>query len=114
MKFLMANHKDNTKFSVKQVDNRYILEKTINNICYRGSEVNMPIKLYTGTFEDGKINTQKLEEIKIINVEVYDDKNQMNIDSVLQMVKQSKKFVRIWKQRGRPFWKNWRIMMHVL
>lgn len=80
MKFLMANHKDNTKFSVKQVDNRYILEKTINNICYRGSEVNMPIKLYTGTFEDGKINTQKLEEIKIINVEVYDDKNQMNID----------------------------------
>ncbi|EED44165.1 hypothetical protein EBI_26071 [Enterocytozoon bieneusi H348] len=76
----MANHKDNTKFSVKQVDNRYILEKTINNICYRGSEVNMPIKLYTGTFEDGKINTQKLEEIKIINVEVYDDKNQMNID----------------------------------
>lgn len=80
MKFLMANHKDNTKFSVKQVDNRYILEKTINNICYRGSEVNMPIKLYTGIFEDGKINTQKLEEIKIINVEVYDDKNQMNID----------------------------------
>lgn len=76
----MANHKDNTKFSVKQVDNRYILEKTINNICYRGSEVNMPIKLYTGIFEDGKINTQKLEEIKIINVEVYDDKNQMNID----------------------------------
>lgn len=80
MKFLMANHKDNTKFSVKQVDNRYILEKTINNICYRGSEVNMPIKLYTGTFENGKINTQKLEEIKIINIEVYDDKNQMNID----------------------------------
>lgn len=81
MKFLLGNHKNNTKFSVKHINDRYVLEKTINNICYRGNEINMPIKLYTGTFEDGKINTQKLEEIKIINIEVYDDKNQINVDN---------------------------------